>query len=481
MWIALVVACRKDNPDVPVDPDGNTEDSGDTEDTEDTEDTGDLDPPLSVADASAALGPIVETVVRVSWQQSGDAAVHVEFSFDDDTLASPVRTLAAGAHEELLLGVPYDTDVTWRIVAVGAEDTVTTDDLEIRTPPLPEGAPVPDVLFADPAGYDASQPWLLVSLDTFTDGAYTQIVDRKGRVVWSLRSPAGRWTGYPQLSVAGDTLLVDHNSLFGAFDGGAAGTVVEMTIDGAEIHTFPTPGLHQSFAGLPDGSIAYQRALDDPNPDDTYYNFEDLTQVARDDTTTVLFDCNAWLDGLLPGVGCSGNTVWHDPATGNLLLTEYTAETTVELDATTFEPLRWFGSGYVPGGWTYDPPESAMVYPHNTHYTEGGTLLVSDFDDRVTFERVLVREYAVDFATETLTEIFVTVAPPEVFGIGFGAASRLPNGNTQQNCGMSRLREVTPENELVWDVFWPRPGSGFMLMGLSTPLADLYPLAPDRP
>ena len=31
-----------------------------------------------------------------------------------------------------------------------------------------------------------------------------------------------------------------------------------------------------------------------------------------------------------------------------------------------------------------------------------------------------------------------------------------------------------PENELVWDVFWPRRSSGFMLMGLSTPLADLY-------
>ena len=174
--------------------------------------------------------------------------------------------------------------------------------------------------------------------------------------------------------------------------------------------------------------FVYQRAGEDPDPDDSYIYFEDLAQVARDDTTTVLFDCNAWLEGLLPGVGCSGNTVWHDPATGYLLLTEYSAETTVELDATTFEPLRWFGLGYVPGGWTFDPPESAMVYPHHTHYTEAGTLLVSDFNERSNLERVLVREYAVDFATETLTEIFVTVAPPEVFGIGFGAGRPPPTG-----------------------------------------------------
>ena len=57
-----------------------------------------------------------------------------------------------------------------------------------------------------------------------------------------------------------------------------------------------------------------------------------------------------------------------------------------------------------------------------------------------------------------------------------GEVHRLPGGNTLHNYGEeSRLREVTPDGAIVWEVWW----EGDEHIGRSTPFADLYDLAPD--
>ncbi len=64
----------------------------------------------------------------VSWTQGADAEVRVAYSFDADVwLASPLRSLAAGAHDELFVGIPYGVSTTWRLVdAAGASLTPDT-------------------------------------------------------------------------------------------------------------------------------------------------------------------------------------------------------------------------------------------------------------------------------------------------------------------------------------------------------------------
>ena len=54
-----------------------------------------------------------------------------------------------------------------------------------------------------------------------------------------------------------------------------------------------------------------------------------------------------------------------------------------------------------------------------------------------------------------------------------GEAHRLPRGNTLHNYGTAaRIREVTPEGEVVWDVGFSQ-GSW---LGRTTPIANLYDL-----
>ena len=56
-----------------------------------------------------------------------------------------------------------------------------------------------------------------------------------------------------------------------------------------------------------------------------------------------------------------------------------------------------------------------------------------------------------------------------------GEAHRLQKGNTLQNAGTTpRIREITPDGEVVWDLAF----TGSKLMGRTVLLSDLYALAP---
>ena len=144
----------------------------------------------------------------------------------------------------------------------------------------------------------------------------------------------------------------------------------------------------------------------------------------------------------------------------------------LEVDVATGEELRWFG--YVPGSWSFEPPESAFVYQHGVTYTPEGTLLVSSQVDRSSYEGV-VREYAVDEDDQVLREVWSHGEGDGITARYAGEAHRLPGGNTLHNTGTTpRVREITPEGEVAWDLSF----DGDKLIGRTTWLEDLYTYAP---
>jgi hypothetical protein len=153
----------------------------------------------------------------------------------------------------------------------------------------------------------------------------------------------------------------------------------------------------------------------------------------------------------------------------------YSFESLVEIDATTGVAERWFG--HVDGSWAFDPPSSAFWWQHGGHWTDAGTLLTSSYLTQ-SGDEIVVREYEVDEANQTLREIATLGQGLGVFGAFMGEAHRLPNGNTLHNTGSdSRLREFTPDGTVVWELDWP----GNNEIGRSTPISDLWMLAPPRP
>jgi hypothetical protein len=382
-------------------------------------------------------------------------------------MSSPVKAVAAGDNEELLLGIPYDSQVTWRVVVENAAGSDTSPDQAIGTRAVPSSLPLPVVLSSDPARYDPDVEYVYLSVaqegGDAGDPWWTLIVDRQGRVVWGKQSDPSRTSFHPRVSWDGTALLVDQNAFWAIFSL-SQGSVDKIKIDGSIVHTWQTPGLHHPLQELPDGSLAYGGF--------TGWYDEVLQIVHPDGTADALWSCDDFMSSIGESTSCASNTLNYDLLTDTFLFSFWTSETVIQVDGTTGDTLRWFG--HSAGAYAFDPPNSAFWYQHGAHLTPQGTFLVSTHASEPSVELV-TREYEIDDTNHTLHEIWNAGLGDGVTGSQMGEAYRFPGGNTLQNYGYNpRMREFTPEGDVVWDVDFPTTSR----IGRSTGLSDLYLLAP---
>lgn len=422
-------------------------------------------------DSSAAGDPLenvvwqvhdtIGSVIVVSWDQLTSAAVHLEFQVDDDWLVSPTRELDAGARDELLLGVPYDHDVTFRVVADGGGETWTSEEKIAHTDPAPQGVFISSVVESDPSQWEPTMQYVLATVSW--NRGWTVIVDRQARLVWATVSPQGFTSLYSRPSYDGEDILADHNSYWAIYDGGAASQILRMKIDGSVVETYDTPGLHHPFVELADGSLVWG-AADGPT--------ETVEKLTPDGEQESLWSCRDFHDEIGVIHYCQSNTLFWNEADDTFLISLYSDETIVEFEHGTGETVRYFG--HLPGAWEFDPPDSAFHWQHGGHYTDTGTLLTSSHVSGNS-EECVVREYTLDEPGEILHEVWS-------YGVGLGVEAgemgevhRLPGGNTLHNYGSGgRLKEVLADGTVVWEVLW----EGQLDLGRTTPLQGLYDLAP---
>ncbi len=454
------VELRPDNPAPPgVPPPDETGDTGSPPG---------LTGPLGITLLEAAPHDRIGSIVVVSWIQVGTADVFVEFTFENDVWsATALKTYGPGPQESLLLGVPFDEEVIWRLTATDGIDTYTSPDMTIANGPLPSDTPVAQINQSDPALYDAAgAPYFLVGLPELGvtwagDPWWVVIVDRLGRVVWTMKSPVNRSFMHARVALDGKSLLLDHNAYWPTFTDDSE--IEQTLIDGTVLHTYDTPWLHHPWTDLPDGSIAYGALLGDG---------EHIVIVHADGTTEDLFDCEAWLDSVGAGAGCASNTLTYHEPTNKLLFSHYTNGTIIEVDRTTGLVERWWGEALTP--WVFDPPGSQFTWQHGGHITATGTLLTSTDDTFPGGLRTVAREYALDDGTKTLTQVAAFGMDDDLYGGVMGEAFYLPNGNLIHNTGgLARIREFTPDGTVVWDIEWANDA-----VGRSMPIVDLYALAP---
>ncbi len=431
----------------------------------------DTEPPLPPLEGlELRLHEEIESLVYASWQQLQPATVRVEFG--SETLGwrqSPERELGIGAQEQILLGIPYEQAIEVRLVAEVDGETWESEPEPVTTGEQPTGVPTMEVLAVDEARLDPGVGFVLASIEEVNSfglavASWSFVFDRQGRVVWALESPQGRATIHARLSWDGTDLLIDHNSFYALFDGGAASQVARYDIDGSQLALYDTPGMHHPFTDTPDGDLVYLATA------------ETYDSLVRVDTATgerqTLWACQPFQEGLGVEQYCTSNSVsWHEES-GHFLVSFYSSDTVVEIDPEAGEATRWFG--HLPGAWGFDPEDSAFWWQHGAHLTEAGTLLVSTRSAEEG-EETLVREYALDEEARLLRQVWSFGEGQGIYGEVMGEAWRLGNGNTLHNYGSgTRVREVTPEGDLVWDVTF----SSGTFLGRTTPIEDLWALAP---
>lgn len=417
-----------------------------------------------VSDLTSWVDEEIGSLVWVQWEQGVAAHVRVEYRFEgEEWWATPTRLVDAGQITQVLLGIPFDSSVEFRVVNELGGAVLTTEPSTESTDAVPSGAPEAGSVEGDPERWDAETRWVFLSVSGSDYRTWYIVVDREGRLVWALRSPEDRVSLHPRISLDGRDLLLDEGSFWAAFDGGAASRVVRAKLDGTIVEELDTPGLHHPFTDLPDGSILYTayKGVNDRS--------ETLDRRWPDGTITTVWDCQDLVEAVGDSGYCGSNTLWYNPANGRVLYSLYSLETIVDVDLDAGEPVRWFG--HLNDSWSFDPPESAFWWQHGGYITEAGTLLTSSKGEDSDNETV-IREYAFDEANEALVEVWSFGEGEGVYGDVMGEAHRLPGGNTLHNYGSAtRLREATPEGEVVWDVNWRAD-----VMGRSTPLSDLYAL-----
>lgn len=442
-------------------------------------DPGDAAPdPLPVEAATASLHPDVGSVVVVRWDQLASADTWVEYHLPDEGWrATPRRATAAGAQEALILGVPYGTPIRWRVAADTGHGAQVDAEATLETGPLPEGVPEVRAASGDPDAWDPSLAFLVLSLSDLPEpGDYALfsrwwvlIVDRAGRVVWARRTPGDAVSLHPRVSADGRALLVDESTFWASYDGGQASRVHRMALDGTVSATWDTPGLHHPFTDTDDGALLWNAWADED---------ETIEELAADGTRRSIWRCGAYTATVGVGDTCGSNTLSWSATTGTLLFSSYTLDTVFEVDRASGDTLRTFGQ--LDGSWSMDPEKADLWMQHGVHWTDAGTLLVSTYrSPRV--EETVVREYVVDAPALTLRETWSFGVGDGVWGRYMGEPHRLPGGNTLHNTGsMPRVREATPDGTVVWDLDWSigEDEAENPWLGRSTPVADIYALAP---
>lgn len=426
----------------------NTGDPGDTGPA-DTGQEPDVVDEGAVSAVEAAVHAQIATVVEVTWTQDDDAdASWIEYSFDgSDDLTTPPVARGAGQQREVLLGVPADTDVTFRVVSEIGGKPSTGLDHTITTGSLPWGLTEATVLEHQPT-LASPDRWLLGSVDAGTTWYYGPfwlfILDREGRYVWYHQVDDNRAAMFTRVSRDGTHIVHDATTNYTFGDSYAA--IYRLTLDLTTYDELVLDDFGFTYDELPDGSLLY---------DDNHNNSSEGWQLmhrAQDGTETVVWNCLDWLDVNPSSWDCFPNAINWVEHNNSALWSMFEIDTVVEIDLDSGEMLgQW---GQLDGSWTFDPPDSSFDWQHYPTYGSADTLLVSAHL-RVDRSEQRALEYRIDPDSQTLTEVWSYGEGVDRYATYSGEAHRLPNGNTLINYGTGgALREVTPDGQLAWEVEW---------------------------
>jgi len=458
---------------------GTTDTAADTADEPTTDDTGgstsgpdDTAPTwdeVQVSDVTWTLNPDIAAIIHVSWQQDAAADAWVEFRLDgEDWRASPRERREVGAQEVLLLGVPYDSDVTFRVVNDFGDGPLTTDELTAHTDLLPEDTPVPVLNVADADRWDPDSAWLLIGLSGGGSGwnadiFWRLIVDRQGRIVWAQETPNDYRTFYMQPSYDGSAILWEENTFWTDFDEGLGTIAHRMTIDGTITETFDLSGMHHAFLELAGGVMLWS-------------GFDGEHEVIRErppgGEEREIWDGTEFWETQGEAQDCDINALYWNEADDTIYLSSDNGNAVMEIDRSSGAVIHVWGQ--LRDAWAFAEGSNPFWNQHSPTRTAEGNLLVSTWVGQRDQEMV-AREYVIDEENEVLREVWSCGEGSGIEAGAAGEAHRLAGGNTLLNYGTGgHLREYTSDCEVVWHAEWTNGN----LLGRAIFLEDLYAFAP---
>ena len=410
----------------------------------------------------------------VRWSTDLPATSVVEFGAAGK-LAFRVRTRGRTTrHRVLVIGMHQQTTYTLRAVSSTSDGLTGAHSVSYTTGALPAYLPVGRITVHDRRR--AWEGWTLMTVNgakregliIYQDEDFVPtavIYDMQGRPVWYNAHGLGR---------IGDTRLVDGDRVLAQSMGDVSGQkpiAVELDLSGRTVWSGPlqpplsvTGSFHHHFAKLPNGNYLGVRSLQigfvvgdvvvelDRNHKEvwTWNVFAHLRPDTRkDDGSNFLY---SWthINALVP-----------DLENDTLYLNARNINTIFKVRRSTGQILWAFGRD---GEFAADPEAQYPWFeqPHGLERLPNGNLIM--YDNGLLkrgFSRAV--EYAIDEQSRTSRIVWQYRGGTRGrwFVNYWGDADRLPNGNTLITAGTwkqganSRILEVTPKGELVWELELP--------------------------
>lgn len=159
------------------------------------------------------------------------------------TFEAPSDWQAVG-HETMLLGTPFRTEVSYRVLVFRGAQVCVGEAGTYATGAALAGTPAGATLSRGPSAAAAWDGFFLAPI-----GHYANIIDGRGRVVWSLRFPVALTRVV--MSWDGEWLLARD---LGPFDAGSGGAIYRVKLDGTLLEKLTLPGgTHHDVTVTPDG------------------------------------------------------------------------------------------------------------------------------------------------------------------------------------------------------------------------------------
>jgi hypothetical protein len=454
-----VVSCGQDSSS-----DCETEGTDDNDGGTDDSDT-DVGP---ATDVSVAIHDTVQTILVVTWDQEyATDEAWLRFTFENDEwYESPPKSGEAGAHEELILGVPQNTKVTFHVVTKSGDEEVESPAYEATTGDLPSTFPYKTINIYRP---DLASPnrWMLGVADGggyYHGPFFVFIMDRQGRIVWYHADIADNpIIGFPRVSKDGRYIFFSNRTPWSENEGFEP-SVVKMTLDSKFFERVHLP-LSDNADMTADGSILFNTGIFD-------YSDSWLMESLPNGTLREVWSCSAVF-----GDDCYSNTVNWNPLDDTVLLSYPYPNTVVEIDRATGELVAMYGEE--PGSYTFDPDIWGFDFQHFPNITPEGTLMVSTHIPD--FGKHAFMEFEIDRDNEVLMEKW-TYREGDEWADAMGEAHRVPtgDGNILANYGSAGIiKEITPDKEIAWKVTFfglDEHGTMEVMVGHCTLLDDLYAL-----
>lgn len=406
------------------------------------------------------------TVLRVRWTAENNSTTWVEFASPDDTILRTPPQSGAGTHEALLLGLPQDEEVAWRVAEDDGDTVWCGETAYTQTGKLVGRMPDLSLELVDE---DAESTGYFAVPVLTEEVSYASVLNRAGHYVWSMPidivpPETGEDASAPVVRIHpsrdGGSLLFNTPTF--AEDGYA--TLYRVSLDGSTVETTPVQGGHVDFTELPDGTVL-MLGWDVQTFGERTLVGDTLIAIQPDGSTEVVWNAFDAIELNLEKTYETGyyqpdpaaefwthiNGVRYEEDQDLLVMTMTLGNSVLALDPETFE-IQWIlsegaGEFSILEG---DYPGPLMNHPHSAMLVGGDVLVFSRGDPEDTSICAEASQIALDTDAGTAEKVWRWQPDDCLIVTYLGNADRLDNGNTLVNfASLGQIDEVEPDGDLV--------------------------------